>query len=66
MAINLILDDRLIIEAQKLGHYKSKREAVNQALKEYINHKKQLKTLKLFGQIEFDNNYDYKKQRRVL
>ncbi len=65
MATNLALDDRLIIEAQKLGGYKSKKEAVNQALKQYINHKKQLRTLKLFGQIEYDNAYDYKKQRRT-
>ncbi len=63
MATNLALDDKLIIQAQKVGHHKTKKEAVMAALKEYIAHKKQLEILKLFGTIDFDQNYDYKKAR---
>jgi len=63
MATNLALDDSLIIEAQKIGHHKSKKDAVMVALKEYIAHKKQLKIISLFGKIEFDQRYDYKKAR---
>jgi len=65
MPTNLALDDNLIIEAQKLGGHKTKKDAVNQALKQYIQFKKQLRVMKLFGQIEFDSSYDYKKQRRL-
>ena len=65
MPTNLALDDNLIIEAQKLGGHKTKKDAVNQALKQYIQFKKQLRVVKLFGQIEFDSSYDYKKQRRL-
>jgi predicted CopG family antitoxin len=64
MATNLALDDRLIRAAQKLGKHKTKREAVSAALKEYINHRKRLGILELFGTIDFDPAYDYKKERR--
>jgi Arc/MetJ family transcription regulator len=63
MATNLALDDDLIVEAQKIGHHKSKREAVMVALKEYIAHKKQQKIIELFGTIDFNSDYDYKKAR---
>jgi Arc/MetJ family transcription regulator len=63
MATNLALDDKIIIQAQKIGHHHTKKEAVMTALKEYIAHKKQLKILDLFGRIDFNENYDYKKAR---
>jgi len=63
MATNLALDDSLITEAVRVGRHKTKREAVTEALKEYIAHKKQLQILNLFGCIEFDPKYSYKKGR---
>jgi len=53
-----------IIQALKIGHHKSKKDAVTAALKEYINHKKQLEIVDLFGTVDFDKNYDYKKARK--
>ena len=64
MATNLALSQELITTALRLGHHKTKREAVTVALKQYITHKKQLKILNLFGTLEFDKRYDYKKARR--
>lgn len=64
MATNLALDDNLIIEVQKAGHYKTKKQAVTEALKEYIMKRKQMRVINLFGTIDFDNNYDYKKARQ--
>lgn len=64
MATNLALDDRLIVTAQKIGGHKTKRAAVTEALREYIQHKKQLKVLGFFGQIAYDPGYSYKKQRK--
>ena len=64
MATNLAIDDQLINQAVKLGHHPSKKAAVNAALKEYIQHHKQKEILSIFGQIEFDPDYDYKKARR--
>lgn len=64
MATNLALDDNLIMQAQKIGKHRTKKEAVMIALKEYVAHKKQLKILDLFGKIDFDENYNYKKARK--
>jgi len=64
MPTNLALDDNLIIEAKKIGHHRSKKDAVTVALKEYIAHKKQLKILYLFGRVDFNEDYDYKKARK--
>ena len=63
MPTNLAIDDTLLSEAQKAGGLKTKKATVNQALREFIQKRKQLETLKLFGQIDFDPDYDYKKGR---
>lgn len=65
MATNLGLNDELIREAQKLGNHKSKKEAVNAALDEYVTRRKQLGIVKLFGKIDYDPRYDYKRARRM-
>lgn len=64
MATNLAIDDKLIIKAQKLGHHKTKKDAVTAALKDYITRKKQIEIIDLFGTIDFDRSYDYKKARK--
>lgn len=64
MATNLALDDRLLEEAQRVGGHRTKKATVTEALQEYIQRRKQAKILELFGTIEFDAGYDYKKQRR--
>ena len=63
MATNLQLDDRLIAEAAALGKHRTKKEAVTQALTDYIRHLRQERILDLFGRIDFDTAYDYKRQR---
>ena len=64
MATNLGLNDRLVDEAQRIGGHKTKKDAVNAALEEYVSRRKQLKILDLFGKIDFDPSYDYKAERR--
>jgi len=64
MPPNLAIDDRLLEEAQRIGGGQTKKATVTEALLEYIQHRKQAKILKLFGTVEFDLNYDYKKQRK--
>ena len=63
MATNLQIDDNLILKAVKLGGHKTKKAAVSKALIEYINHLEQEKILSMFGTVEYDPEYDYKKQR---
>lgn len=64
MPTNLALDDRLIEEARRAGGHKTKKEAVNAALSEYVRKRKQLQILKAFGTVDFDPGYDYKAERR--
>ena len=64
MATNLALDDKLIEEAVRLGGHRTKRETVTEALQEYVQRRKQLRVLELFGKVEFDPKYDYKKARQ--
>lgn len=64
MATNLAIDDQLLKEAQRVGGHRTKKDTVNEALREYIQRRQQAKVVDLFGQIEFDKAYDYKKQRR--
>ena len=63
MATNLQLDDRLIRQAVALGSHRTKKAAVTQALTDYISHLRQEKILDLFGTVDFDPGYDYKRQR---
>ncbi|HSN81451.1 MAG TPA: type II toxin-antitoxin system VapB family antitoxin [Polyangiales bacterium] len=64
MATNLALDDSLIAEAQKLGGHRTKKAAVTAALEEYVRRRKQLELRKLFGTIDYDEDYDYKRGRK--
>ena len=64
MATNLALDDRLILDAVKLGGHKTKREAVTAALQEYVRAKRRLGILDMFGKVDFDPSWDYKEERR--
>ena len=63
MATNLQIDDKLIVQAVKLGGHRTKRSAVTEALIEYIERQKQRKIISLFGKVDFDSRYKYKKQR---
>ena len=65
MPTNLAIDDSLIEEAKKVGHHKTKKAAVTIALQEYIQRHKQSEIVNLFGKIEYDADYDYKKQRKI-
>jgi Arc/MetJ family transcription regulator len=64
MPTNLALDDDLLAEAQKVGGHRTKKDTVNEALREYIQRRRQAKLVELFGTIDFDPTYDHKKQRR--
>jgi hypothetical protein len=63
MATNLAIDDKLIAEAKRIGRHKTKKEAVTAALDEYIQRRKQLGIISLFGTIDYHEDYDYKKNR---
>ena len=64
MPTNLALDDKLIKEALRIGGHRTKREAVNEALREYVRQRRRLRALEAFGTVAMDSDYDYKVLRR--
>ena len=65
MPTNPAIDDQLIEEAKILGKHRTKKGAVTDALKEYIQRRKQSEIINLFNTIEYNQDYDHKKQRAV-
>jgi Arc/MetJ family transcription regulator len=63
MATNLQIDDKLITQAVKLGHHRTKKAAVTQALTDYVQHLEQENILSMFGSVDYSPDYNYKKQR---
>ena len=64
MPSNLAIDDDLLEEALRLSGRKTKRETVNDALREFIQRRQRRGLVKLFGEVDYDPRYDYKKERR--
>ena len=63
MAKNLAISQELLLEDLKVSGLKTKKDTVNLALKEFINRRKQMEIIKLFGKLDPDPDYDYKKGR---
>jgi len=64
MPSNLAIDDELLEQAKSVGGYRTKRETVNEALREFIQRRQRVQLVKLFGKVEYDSSYDYKRERR--
>ena len=64
MATNLAIDEHLLEEALRVGGHRTKRATVNEALAEYILHRKQAAVVDLFGTVDIDPTYDYKARRQ--
>lgn len=64
MATNLSIDPDLLEEALHISGLRTKKETVNQALKEFVQRRKQLEIVSLFGQLPQDPDYDYKQGRK--
>ncbi len=64
MPTNLAINPELLQKALEVSGLKTKKDTVNLALKELINRHKQLEIIDLFGKMDPDPDYDYKKGRR--
>lgn len=63
MRTNIVLDDELVKKAFRHSKAKTKKELINEALKELISARQRLDLRDLRGKIEFREDYDYKKLR---
>lgn len=63
MATNLAIDPQLLDKALEVGGEKTKKATVNRALREFIARREQKQLLELFGKLDWDGEYDYKRER---
>lgn len=63
---NIVLDDKLVKEAMKIANVKTKREAVDVALRRFVQSGKQKKLLDLYGTGGMRKGYDYKRARSAI
>lgn len=64
MATNLSIDPKLIERALAVSGERTAEAAVTRALEEFIAHRKQKSIRELFGKLEWDEAYDYKRRGR--
>ncbi|MGH9364025.1 MAG: type II toxin-antitoxin system VapB family antitoxin [Thermoanaerobaculia bacterium] len=64
MATDLAIDDDLLNLARRLGGRRTKKETVNEALREYVQRRRRLRALRFIGGIDFDRRFDHKRERR--
>ena len=64
MPTNLNIDQQLLDEAKRLGGHHTKRAAVNEALREYIQRRKRLGAVKAFGSVAFDPDFNHTEGRK--
>ncbi len=59
-----LADQDLLEQAKQLGKHQTKRETINEALKEYIRWRKQIEAIQDFGTIDFDPAFLAEMERR--
>jgi len=63
MATNLSIEPALLDKALEISDEKTKKAVVTQALVEYIARRERVRIKELFGQLEWDTDFDYKAER---
>lgn len=63
MRTNIVLDEKLVREAMRLARVKTIREAVDVALRRFVQNGRQKKLLELYGSGGVRKDYDYKQAR---
>ena len=65
MPTNLAIDDDLLQQALLVGGHRTKKDTVTEALREYVQRRLQLRLLDLAGTVDYDEDFDYKEQRKL-
>ena len=65
MRTNIVIDDETMKQAFSVSNFKTKREIVAQALKEFVQNRTRKDLADLRGKIRFADDYDYKIMRKV-
>jgi len=65
MRTNIVIDDELLNEAFSVSNARTKKDLIDEALREFIRLKKRKDLTNLAGTIRFHKNYDHKKLRKL-
>jgi hypothetical protein len=63
MATNLAIDPELLELALEVSGERTKKAAVTKALEEFIARRKHKRLVELMGRFEWDESFDYKRER---
>ncbi|MXY48246.1 MAG: type II toxin-antitoxin system VapB family antitoxin [Gemmatimonadetes bacterium] len=63
MSTYVSIDPELLDKALQVGGEKTKKETVNKALREFIARREQERLLDMFGNFDWDEVYNYKRER---
>ncbi len=63
MATNLAIDPALLERALRVSGERTKKTAVTLALREFIARREQRRVTELIGKLEWDDAFDYKRER---
>lgn len=63
MATNLAIDPELLEKALAVSGEKTKTAAVTLALREFVARREQKRLRELFGKLQWDESYDYRRER---
>ncbi len=63
MATNLDIDPGLLDRALRVSGAKTKKAVVTRALTEFVARREQKRLAELFGKLEWNADYDYKRER---
>lgn len=62
---NIELDDRILKDAIRLTHMKTKKEVVNYAVQELVKRLRRKKILELEGKVKWEGNLDEMRRARI-
>ena len=65
MRTNIVIDETLLKEAFSVSQAKTKKDLVHEALRELVRLRKRKDLTDLAGEIDFHDDYDHKKLRKV-
>lgn len=63
MATNLALNEKLLEKALQVGGLGTKKDTVNEALREFIERRQQRRIVDFFGKVDWYGKYNYKRGR---
>lgn len=66
MRTNVVIDDKLMREAIRAGGLKTKRATIEDALRVYVQFKKQARIRRLRGKIQWQGNLDALRKGRLF